>query len=393
MNITHKLALDLQHPTCEKFYVKQGDVLTRSVALALYDGGTVFDVPQNSILQIVFLKPDRTGGIYDTLPDGSVACTVSDNIVTAKLHPQMFTASGCVSCELRMINLNGAKLLSTFGWKIIVEPSAESGIKSESYYRFASIASISAAIGDLAQLNTKDDTSIVAAINEVLSLVGGLKNAIEDIGGGIRGFYIQPDEPVDAPDGSIWLDTDDDEEESPGSPQDGVSRFEMETYVSEAVKKAIGDVPPGASGWKHAGALTSETDGEVLTISDFSAKTVRIVTNASCTGASASGQIIKLNGLVSIMESTALQANGSNRIRIYEFKLMSDGTNHYLYSSVVGTPSHNSFKDSGAMSSIYTGTTSGVFMQKVPIEQIESISFICSNGVLSAGSSISVDYI
>ena len=71
---------------------------------------------------------------------------------------------------------------------------------------------------------------------QLLSLIGELRNAIEDIGGGIRGFYIQPDEPVDAPDGSIWLDTDDDEA---GGTSGGVSKSEMEKYVGESIKAAF----------------------------------------------------------------------------------------------------------------------------------------------------------
>lgn len=170
MNIVHKLALDLQMPVGGKIYVKQGDKMTRSIVLSLYDGGAPFNPPNVGILQLVFLKPDRTGGVYDTMPDGTKACVLSGNTVTASLHPQMFTASGTVVCELRMLNADGSSILSTFGWSIFVEASAEAGIKSESYYHFASISSLTAAIGNLNDLVTNDKESIVGAINELHSV-------------------------------------------------------------------------------------------------------------------------------------------------------------------------------------------------------------------------------
>ena len=170
MNIVHKLALDLQMPVGGKIYVKQGDKMTRSIVLSLYDGGAPFNPPNVGILQLVFLKPDRTGGVYDTMPDGTKACVLLGNTVTASLHPQMFTASGTVVCELRMLNADGSSILSTFGWSIFVEASAEAGIKSESYYHFASISSLTAAIGNLNDLVTNDKESIVGAINELHSV-------------------------------------------------------------------------------------------------------------------------------------------------------------------------------------------------------------------------------
>ena len=167
MNIVHKLALDFQMPVAGKIYVKQGDTMTRSVILSLYDGGTVFNTANAGIFQIVFLKPDKTGGVYDTMPDNTTACTVDGNEVTAKLHPQMFTSPGSVKCELRMLNTGGSKILSSFSWIIYVEASAEDGIKSESYYRFNSVESLAAAIGELNKLNTEAKNSLVDAINEL----------------------------------------------------------------------------------------------------------------------------------------------------------------------------------------------------------------------------------
>lgn len=139
MEIMHELMLDLQQTgTRQVMYAKRGDSLTRTAKIRLYDGGTEFSVPSGTILQIAYAKSDGKGGLYDTMPDNNQACTASGNVVTAKLHPQMFTVAGLVACELRLLTGNGEQL-STFLWYIAVQTSATDGIESEDYYNFATL--------------------------------------------------------------------------------------------------------------------------------------------------------------------------------------------------------------------------------------------------------------
>ena len=170
MKITHEITLDMKKTGQRQVIeVKQGDALSRELAITLYEGGTVWPVPEDAtILQVAYYKPDRTGGLYDTLPDGSVACTVNENVITVQLHPQMFTASGMVLCELRLLNEIGAQL-STFCWYMQVSASATNGIKSEDYYNFASLEAMRKDLGLLSDLQTLVKSSLVAAINEVLN--------------------------------------------------------------------------------------------------------------------------------------------------------------------------------------------------------------------------------
>lgn len=168
MDITHKISLDLQQTGARQvMFAKQGDCLTRIARLLLYDGGTEFTVPSGTIMQIAYAKPDGKGGVYDTMPDGSVSCTVSGNVVTAKLHPQMFSVAGIVACELRLLTGSGAQL-TTFSWFITVQASAAEGIVSEDYFRFASLDGLRSDVGDLSKLSTVAKDNLVAAINEVL---------------------------------------------------------------------------------------------------------------------------------------------------------------------------------------------------------------------------------
>lgn len=167
MEITHELMLDLQQTGVRQtIYAKRGDSMTRTAKIRLFDGGTEFTVPSGTILQIAYAKSDGKGGLYDTMPDKSSACTASGNIVTAKLHPQMFTVAGLVACELRILTGSGEQL-STFTWFIAVQQSATDGCKSEDYYNFATLDGVKQDIGDLSDLNTSVKNSLVAAINSV----------------------------------------------------------------------------------------------------------------------------------------------------------------------------------------------------------------------------------
>lgn len=171
MEITHELMLDLQQTGVRQtIYAKRGDSMTRTAKIRLFDGGTEFTVPSGTILQIAYAKSDGKGGLYDTMPDKSSACTASGNIVTAKLHPQMFTVAGLVACELRLLTGSGEQL-STFTWFIAVQPSATDGCKSEDYYNFSALNGIIGDIGNLGDLNTSVKNNLVAAINSVYSTV------------------------------------------------------------------------------------------------------------------------------------------------------------------------------------------------------------------------------
>lgn len=188
MEINHTLLLDLQQiGTRQMMQAKQGDSLTRVAKLCLYDGGTEFDVPSGTTLQIAYAKADGKGGLYDKMPDGSTACTSSGNIVTAKLHPQMFTVAGLVSCELRLMTSSGEQL-STFSWFITVQASASAGAESEDYFRFATLDGVINDIGDLPKLTTTVKSSLVAAINSVNSSLTDLsRKAVKSVNG------VQPD--------------------------------------------------------------------------------------------------------------------------------------------------------------------------------------------------------
>lgn len=135
MIINKAIKLDLQHPGDPKIiHAKQGDVLTRSVTVALYSDGIAWTIPSEvTSIAVAYSKPDGTGGVYDKLPSGANACSSSGSNITATFAPQVLTCSGRVRVDLQLKNSAG-DTLHTFGFFVAVEQSAESAITSADYW-------------------------------------------------------------------------------------------------------------------------------------------------------------------------------------------------------------------------------------------------------------------
>lgn len=121
MQIISRIAVDLASPgVTPRIYGKQDDSGSRAVEIALYNGGVAFDVPADAILSI---RAQCPGGLvrYDTLADGSAACTAIGNTVTAQLVAQIFAVEGTVSAELHITDSTSG--VSTWDFLIVVQKS------------------------------------------------------------------------------------------------------------------------------------------------------------------------------------------------------------------------------------------------------------------------------
>lgn len=133
MIITHKIKMDLsRRGPLPKIDAVQGDALTRQIQLEFYSNGTAWEVPDGVSAVVRFVKPDGTGGIYDTLPDGAAAYTIEGNTVSVILAPEVTTVSGAVFLAVTLIQ--GDAELSSFALTIHVQhnPNAtvEGGVQS-----------------------------------------------------------------------------------------------------------------------------------------------------------------------------------------------------------------------------------------------------------------------
>lgn len=133
MLVTSKLKMDLVNPNPSlSVNAVQGDAYSRILSITFYNGVTPWPIPEGITVAVRYEKPDRTKGYYDTLPDGSSAWSVQENVLTVRLAPQMLTVPGTVNAQIELIQ--GTHILSTFGLALHVERNPAAGVlKSEDY--------------------------------------------------------------------------------------------------------------------------------------------------------------------------------------------------------------------------------------------------------------------
>lgn len=140
MLISTKVSFDLlklSHPAV--INAMQGDKNTRSIEAKLYSDGYPWADTSGLTAAVAFKKPDGTSGIYDRLPNGSSAVTVSKDTITAILAPQMLTAPGKVNAAILLSDARQQNQISTFPFHVHVEanPAAEAAA-SDDYYNYTS---------------------------------------------------------------------------------------------------------------------------------------------------------------------------------------------------------------------------------------------------------------
>lgn len=150
MEVTKKINIDLvQRGAVQRVEAKQGDANSRAVQIALYAEGNAWSVPPGAAIVIRYRKADGTAGMYDTLPDGSAAASVSGHEINVQFAPQMLTCPGVVRADL--VLTNNAQILATFDFLIHVaqSPVGNAELESQDYYKLASLAQLNAAIDNL----------------------------------------------------------------------------------------------------------------------------------------------------------------------------------------------------------------------------------------------------
>ncbi len=134
MKITHKIDihLDKYRPEAE-IVVMQCDANTRELQFMLYSNDAAWPIPEAAKIYVGYSKPDGTGGFYDTLPDGTGACTAESNMVTAVLAEQVLTVPGKVQVSVSL--QEEGQILATFAVQLNVKPKPGIAVmQSENYF-------------------------------------------------------------------------------------------------------------------------------------------------------------------------------------------------------------------------------------------------------------------
>lgn len=135
-----KFEMDLAQPSVvPAIRVVQGDDGGRVLVISLLENGEAYTVPNGTTGIVRFLKPDKTGGSYDTVPDGDAmggfdAVQYQDdrNTIVVILATQVLTVPGIVHLAVDLVT--GSTHLHTFAIKIEVEANPGYQATSEGYY-------------------------------------------------------------------------------------------------------------------------------------------------------------------------------------------------------------------------------------------------------------------
>lgn len=188
MIITHKLKpMDwANRDRVQQIDVVQDDKYSRNLEIPLTVNGAPWMIPEGTEAVIRYRKADDTGGNYDTLPDGSGAYTISGNVLTVALAPQVCTASGLVSLAVGLIR--GSAEINTFVISILVHPNPGAAYASEDYIRLSGAVANSGWKPNL-YLGTDADGNVVAREGSGVTMSQVNEAIDEKIGSAIGGSY------------------------------------------------------------------------------------------------------------------------------------------------------------------------------------------------------------
>ena len=172
MNVTHKITMDLTRPTNgNRINVVEGDKNSRIVNVHLYENFVSWRVPTNASVLIKWERESGVGGEYSKLADGSSAWSAVGNILTITLSEESTEYSGNV--KFSIVLTTGDSQISTFVIVANVHSVANGREGANSGTSSTDIAGLQKQIGNLSDLETKNKSNLVVAINEAAKSGGG----------------------------------------------------------------------------------------------------------------------------------------------------------------------------------------------------------------------------
>lgn len=135
MKIRQKVTVDLGNKGLRsKVDAVQGDS-AREIEITLVSNGQPWEVPQGVSVLIRYAKTDGTGGVYDTMPDGTEAWWAEENRLYICLAPQVCSVAGEVA--LQAVIIYEQEQISTFDISLMVSGEVKEKIKSKPYTNLA----------------------------------------------------------------------------------------------------------------------------------------------------------------------------------------------------------------------------------------------------------------
>lgn len=104
MVVTHKLDMDLvKWETRPPIEVMQDDKYSRDLQLRLLVNGVSYEPPEGCTVLVRYRKESGAKGAYDTMPDGTQAWSLSGNVLTVALTPEVCTTAEEVTVTVALL--------------------------------------------------------------------------------------------------------------------------------------------------------------------------------------------------------------------------------------------------------------------------------------------------
>lgn len=151
MLVLSEITIDLSRRYFQNsIYATQDDSSTRGVQITLLNNSVPWVVPEGTTGAVSYKKPDKTSGLYDTMPDGvTPAVTFEKNVLTVLLAPQVLTAAGDVQFTVALYDQSLNRLgtfLSTI--QVYKNPSAGQFVSND-YYNLQTLGDVNTAMAQL----------------------------------------------------------------------------------------------------------------------------------------------------------------------------------------------------------------------------------------------------
>lgn len=121
-----KIHMDTPHQRLIPVDVMQCDTETRALELELYVASKPWVIPTDVELVAAYFKTNGVKGLYDTLHDGSPACSTAGNVITAILPPEALSTPGQIMFSILM-RAGERTQLSTFSVPVRIHPNLAIG--------------------------------------------------------------------------------------------------------------------------------------------------------------------------------------------------------------------------------------------------------------------------
>ncbi len=173
MIVTHKISMNLDGMDQEQcLQIMQYDENSRVLEMSLYENGAPWSIPEGVMVALQYLKPDGSGGSYDTLEDGSPAWHWEENVVSVHLASVLSDTAGVVHCTL-VLRQNEA-VLHSFSVGLLVKPSLSGGGTAGGSGGSCILGGVRAQVGELLRVAAVNAAGGITALETMSPEAAGL---------------------------------------------------------------------------------------------------------------------------------------------------------------------------------------------------------------------------